>query len=93
VNVFVLVWKCSTTPDVERMIVAGRLYVGIVGSHSNKTLFKRVRRLRPPKDAKAASTSKMRWDTTRTQLMITRGRRGDRHVGDVRSIERLHSSQ
>jgi hypothetical protein len=27
------------TPDVGRMIVAGRLYVGIIGSHSDKTLF------------------------------------------------------
>jgi hypothetical protein len=27
------------TPDVERMIVAGQLYVGIIGSHSDKTLF------------------------------------------------------
>jgi len=40
--------------DLERMIEAGRLFVGIIGSHSDKTLFRRVRRWKPPKDAKAA---------------------------------------
>jgi hypothetical protein len=40
------------TPDLEKMIGAGRLYVGIVGSHSDKTLFKLARRWKPPKDAK-----------------------------------------
>jgi hypothetical protein len=48
------VGMATHTPDVERMIVAGRLYVGIIGSHSDQTLFKRVRRWKPPKDAKAA---------------------------------------
>jgi hypothetical protein len=48
------VGMATHTPDVERMIVGGRLYVGIIGSHSDKTLFKRVRRWKPPKDAKAA---------------------------------------
>jgi hypothetical protein len=41
------------TADLERMIQSGRLCVGIVGSHSNKTLFKRVRRWKPPEDAKS----------------------------------------
>jgi hypothetical protein len=44
------------TPDLERMIEAGRLYVGIIGSHSDKTLFKRVRRWKPPRDAKTISS-------------------------------------
>ncbi len=42
------------TPDMEQMIEAGRLYVGIIGSHSDKTFFRRVRRWKPPKDAVAA---------------------------------------
>jgi hypothetical protein len=42
------------TPELERMIKAGRLYVGVIGSHSDRTLFQRVRRWTPPKDSKAA---------------------------------------
>ncbi len=42
------------TPELERMIEAGRLYAGVVGSHSNKTLLQRVRRWTPPKNAKTA---------------------------------------
>lgn len=42
------------TPELERMIQAGRLYVGVIGSHSDKALFQRVRRWTPPKDIKAA---------------------------------------
>ena len=42
------------TPDLVQMIQGGRLYVGIIGSHSDKTLFKRVRLWKPPKDAKSA---------------------------------------
>lgn len=42
------------TPDLEQMIAGGRLHAGIIGSHSDKILFKRVRRWTPPKDAKAA---------------------------------------
>jgi hypothetical protein len=38
------------TAVLENWIKAGRLYVGIVGSHSDKTLFKRVRRWKPPID-------------------------------------------
>lgn len=34
------------TPDLERAIETGRLYVGIRGSHSDKTSFKRVKRQR-----------------------------------------------
>jgi hypothetical protein len=48
------VGMATHTPDLEQMIEAGRLYVGIIGSHSDKTLFKRVQRWKPPKDAKAA---------------------------------------
>lgn len=48
------VGMATHTPDLEQMIEAGRLYVGIIGSHSDKTLFRRVRRWKPPKDAKAA---------------------------------------
>jgi hypothetical protein len=48
------VGMATHTPELEQMIEAGRLYVGIIGSHSDKTLFKAVRRWRPPKDAKAA---------------------------------------
>ncbi len=40
------------TPDLNRMIDEGRLDVGIVGSHSDKTLFKHVRRWKPPEDSK-----------------------------------------
>jgi hypothetical protein len=42
------------TPELEEMINRGRLYVGIVGSHSGKTLFKRVRRWTLPKNTKVA---------------------------------------
>jgi hypothetical protein len=41
------------TPDLEQMIQSGRLCVGIVGSHSDKTLFKRVRPWKVPEDAKS----------------------------------------
>ena len=41
------------TPELEHMIEAGRLYVGVIGSHSDNTLFRRVRRWKPPQDAKA----------------------------------------
>jgi hypothetical protein len=41
------------TPELANMIEAGRLYVGIVSSHSGKTLFRRVQRWKPPKDARA----------------------------------------
>lgn len=41
------------TPELEKMIKAARLFVGVIGSHSNKTFFRRVRRWTPPKDAKA----------------------------------------
>ena len=40
------------TPDVTQMIDAGHLYVGVVGSHRDETLFKRVRRWTPPDNAK-----------------------------------------
>jgi hypothetical protein len=46
--------RATQTSDVEKMIDAGGLYVGVVCSHNNKTLFKRVRRWRPPPDAKVA---------------------------------------
>ncbi|HKN22614.1 MAG TPA: hypothetical protein VJX73_14415 [Terracidiphilus sp.] len=42
------------TPEVEKMIGDGRLFVGVIGSHSGKILFRRVRRWTPPKDAKTA---------------------------------------
>jgi hypothetical protein len=42
------------TPELAQMIKGGRLFVGVIGSHSNKTLFRRVRTWTPPKDAKAA---------------------------------------
>lgn len=42
------------TPELEQMIKAGRLFVGVIGSHSSKTLFSRVRKWTPPKGAKAA---------------------------------------
>jgi hypothetical protein len=48
------VGQARHTPDIRLMIAGGRLYVGIIGSHSDKTLFKRVRHWTPPKDAKAA---------------------------------------
>ena len=42
------------TPQFEQMIKGGRLFVGVIGSHSHKTLFQRVRRWTPPKDIEAA---------------------------------------
>jgi|SRR5271165_1583247 len=42
------------TPETDKMIGNGRLFVGVIGSHSGKTLFRRVRRWTPPKDAKPA---------------------------------------
>ena len=42
------------TPELETMIKAGRLFVGVIGSHSDKILFMRVRRWTPPKNTKAA---------------------------------------
>jgi hypothetical protein len=40
------------TPEIEKMIADGRLFVGVVGSHGDKPLFQRVRKWIPPKDAK-----------------------------------------
>ncbi|MBV8888917.1 MAG: hypothetical protein JO305_04545 [Alphaproteobacteria bacterium] len=42
------------TPELRKMIEDTRLYVGVIGSHSDKTFFRRVRKWTPPKDAKAA---------------------------------------
>jgi hypothetical protein len=42
------------TPELKRMIGAGRLHVGVVGSHSDKPLLLRVRKWKPPKDSEAA---------------------------------------
>ena len=42
------------TPELEAMIKAGRLFVGVIGSLSDKILFLRVRRWTPPKNTKAA---------------------------------------
>jgi hypothetical protein len=39
-------------PDVAQMITDGRLCVGVIGSHSNKPLFRRERTWTPPEDAK-----------------------------------------
>jgi len=45
--------RATQTPDLDKMIEDGRLYVGIICTHSNKTLFKHVRRdWKPPSDAK-----------------------------------------
>jgi hypothetical protein len=45
--------RATQTSDLDKMIEDGRLYVGIICTHSNKTLFKRVRReWKPPSDAK-----------------------------------------
>jgi hypothetical protein len=41
------------TPELEQMIKATRLFVGVIGSHSSKTLSRRVWSWTPPKDAKA----------------------------------------
>jgi hypothetical protein len=51
------VWmgRCTQTPHLEKMIEGGRLYVGIICSHSNRTLFKHVEReWKPPANAKTA---------------------------------------
>jgi hypothetical protein len=45
------------TPDLEHMIAAGNLYLGIIGSHSDQTLFKRVRRWKPPKGTETLSAT------------------------------------
>jgi hypothetical protein len=42
------------TPELVEMIRGGRLFVGVIGSHSDKPLFRRVRKWIPPKDAKSA---------------------------------------
>lgn len=42
------------TPALEQMIAAGRLYVGVVASHADKPVLKRVRQWKPPADAKKA---------------------------------------
>lgn len=42
------------TPELEAMIKAGRLFVGVIGSHSDKPWLMRVRRWTPPKNTKAA---------------------------------------
>jgi hypothetical protein len=39
---------------MEQMIDVGRFFVGVIGSHSDKTLFSRIRRWKPPENAKAA---------------------------------------
>jgi hypothetical protein len=45
--------RAIQTADLERMIEAERLYVGIICSHSERTLFKHVKReWTPPADAK-----------------------------------------
>ena len=45
--------RAIQTSELERMIEGGRLYVGIISSHSNKTLFKQtVQSWKPPSDAK-----------------------------------------
>lgn len=44
----------TSTPELEQMIEAKRLYVGIVGSHSEATLFRHVLRWKPPKNSKTA---------------------------------------
>jgi hypothetical protein len=48
------VGMATHTPELERMIDAGRLYVGVIGSHSNKPQFMAVRRWRRVKEAKTA---------------------------------------
>jgi hypothetical protein len=42
------------TPKLEEMIKAGRLFVGVIGSHSDKMLLRRIRRWKPPENAKEA---------------------------------------
>ena len=42
------------TPKLEAMIKAGRLFVGVIGSHSDKILWRRIRRWKPPENTKQA---------------------------------------
>jgi hypothetical protein len=42
------------TPDMAKMMKDRRLFVGVIGSHSNRPFFRRVRTWTPPKDTKAA---------------------------------------
>jgi len=42
------------TSEMQKMIDGGRLFVGVIGSHSSKILLRRVRRWTPPKDSKPA---------------------------------------
>jgi hypothetical protein len=42
------------TPELEKMIADGRLFVGVIGSHSDEPFLRRVRKWIPPKDAKSA---------------------------------------
>lgn len=42
------------SPQIEKMIKDGRLFVGVIGSHSRRPFVRRVRRWTPPKDAKPA---------------------------------------
>jgi hypothetical protein len=42
------------TPEMEKMIACGRLFVGVIGSHGDEPIFQRVRKWTPPKDAKPA---------------------------------------
>jgi hypothetical protein len=44
-------WR-HTPPELEKMIAGGRLFVGVVGSHIDKPLFKKVQQWIPPKDTK-----------------------------------------
>jgi hypothetical protein len=46
--------RATQSPDIDKMIMGGRLYVGIIGSHSSKPFIRRVRGWSPPKDAKVA---------------------------------------
>ena len=49
-------WQGMAThsPEIEKMIEGGRLFVGVIGSHGAKPFLRRVRRWTPPKDAKSA---------------------------------------
>jgi hypothetical protein len=46
------------TPELTKRIDDGRPYVGVIGSHSNKPLLRRVRKWKAPKDAQAASQAR-----------------------------------
>jgi hypothetical protein len=48
------------TPDLTKMIKDGRLFVGVIGSHSDKPFFRRVRTWTPPKDAKPSASLESR---------------------------------